>query len=40
MISHNSSLTIGFAMSSLLAFLCNIQLLMLSVIDVKNNSFC
>lgn len=40
MISHNSSLTIGFAMSSILAFLCNIQLLILSVIDVENNSFC
>jgi hypothetical protein len=37
MISHNSSLTIGFAMSSILAFLCNVQLLMLSV---KNTSFC
>jgi hypothetical protein len=37
MISHNSSLTIGFAMSSILAFLCNIQLLMLSV---KYTSFC
>lgn len=40
MISHNSSLTIGFAMSSILAFLCNIQLLMLSVINIKNISFC
>jgi hypothetical protein len=40
MISHNSSLTIGFAMSSILAFLCNIQLLMLSVINVKYISFC
>lgn len=37
MISHNSSLTIGFAMSSILAFLCNVQLLMLSA---KNTSFC
>jgi len=37
MISHNSSLTIGFAMSSILAFLCNIQLLMLSA---KYISFC
>jgi hypothetical protein len=37
MISHNSSLTICFAMSSILAFLCNVQLLMLSV---KNTSFC
>jgi len=39
-ISHNSSVTIGFAMSSILAFLCNIQLLMLSVIEVKYISFC
>jgi hypothetical protein len=37
MISHSSSLTIGFAMSSILAFLCYVQLLMLSV---KNISFC
>jgi hypothetical protein len=37
MISHNSSLTIGFAMSSILAFLCNVQLLMLSA---KYISFC
>lgn len=37
MISHNSSLTIGFAMSSILAFLSNVQLLMLSA---KNISFC
>ena len=37
MISHNSSLTIGFAMSSILAFLCKIQLLILSV---KYISFC
>jgi hypothetical protein len=36
-ISHNSSLTICFAMSSVPAFLCNVKLLMLSV---KNNSFC
>jgi hypothetical protein len=40
MISHNSSLTIGFAMSSILAFLCNVQLLILSVINIKNISFC
>ena len=40
MISHNSSLTIGFAMSSIPAFLCNVQLLMLSAINIKNNSFC
>jgi hypothetical protein len=39
-ISHNSSLTIGFAMSSILVFLCNVQLLMLSAIDIKNTSFC
>ena len=36
-IFHNSSLTIGFAMSSILAFLCNVQLLMLSA---KYISFC
>ena len=40
MISHNSSLTIALAMSSLLAFFRNIQLLMLSVINIKNLSFC
>jgi hypothetical protein len=40
MISHNSSLTIGFAMSSILTFFCNVQLLILSAINIKNNSFC
>ena len=40
MISHNSSLTIGLAMSSILAFLCNVQLLMLSVINANYISFC
>lgn len=40
MISHNWSSSIGFAMSGLLAFARNIQLLMLSAIDVKNISFC
>lgn len=40
MISHNWSSSIGFAMSGLLTFARNIQLLMLSVIDVKNISFC
>jgi hypothetical protein len=40
MISHNSSSSIGFAMSSLLACLCNIQLLMLSAMNIRNISFC
>lgn len=40
MISHNSSSSIGFAMSSLLACLCNIQLLMLSATNIRNISFC
>lgn len=40
MISHNSSLTICFAMSSLHAFLRNIQLLISSDMNIKNLSFC
>jgi hypothetical protein len=40
MISHNSSSSIGFAMSSLLALICVTQLLMLSVIDGNIISFC
>lgn len=39
MISHNSSSSIGFAMSSLLACFSNIQLLMLSAMNTKNISF-
>ena len=37
MISHNSSLTIGFAMSSILAFLCNVQLLIVRLFQKWNN---
>ena len=40
MICHSSSLSICFAMSSLLALNSSIQLLMLSVINIKNVSFC
>jgi len=40
MICHSSSSSIGFAMSSLLALFGKVQLLMLSVIDLRNLSFC
>jgi len=40
MICHSSSLSISFAMSSLLALISNNQLFMLSVIHIKNISFC
>lgn len=40
MICHSSSSSIGFAMSSLLALISKVQLLMLSVIDLRNLSFC
>jgi hypothetical protein len=40
MICHSSSLSIGFAISSLLACLCNIRLLMLSAMNTRNTSFC
>jgi hypothetical protein len=40
MISHSSSLSIGFAISSLLACFRNIQLLMLSAMMTINTSFC
>ncbi len=40
MISHNSSSSITFAMSGLLACFSNIQLLMLSAMNIGNISFC
>lgn len=40
MICHSSSLSICLAMSSLLALISNNQLLILSVIGIKNISFC
>jgi len=40
MICHNSSSSIAFAMSSLLACFCSIQLLMSSAIHLRNLSFC